>query len=41
MRAIESASPFAPIPKKVGLEKISVNFSFNYSLGGKSKSPKP
>ena len=41
MRAIESASPFAPIPKKVGLEEISVNFSFNYSLGGKSKSPKP
>lgn len=32
MRAIKSAAPFAPIPKELGLEKIHIEFKFNYVL---------
>ncbi len=32
MRAIKSAAPFAPIPKELGLEKIHIEFRFNYVL---------
>ncbi len=32
IRAVGAASPFYPIPKQIGLDQLSIRFTFNYTL---------
>jgi len=32
IRAVGTASPFNPIPNQIGLDQLSIRFTFNYSL---------
>jgi TonB family protein len=39
LRAVGAASPFTPIPVKIGLDQLSIRFTFNYTLATSQKSP--